>query len=110
MNYPEPIRLLVFDLGRVLLRICDDWRRACRRAGITVDLNKLDASAATVLETLVHQHDVGRIDLTTFATAASPVLGLTPDQINAISRAYLHAPFPGTSALIDELSATGMAT
>src|SRR5665213_2895953 len=101
---PTPeIRLIVFDLGRVLIRICNDWTEACRRAGVEVPREKLDAAADAILHEVARRNDIGAIDLEGFVAAASPILHLTPAQVRAMSHAYLHAPFPGGPELIEEL-------
>ena len=106
---PE-IRLVVFDLGRVLMRICNDWVEACRRAQIEVPQEQLDPEAEAVLHEIARRNDVGEINMDGFISAAGPILGLTAAQVRAMSHAYLYAPFPGGVELIEELHARGLFT
>jgi HAD superfamily hydrolase (TIGR01509 family) len=105
-------RLVVFDLGRVLVRICDSWRHACEVVGIEIagDWTVLDAPAQARLTSVIHDFDTGRIDLSTFATQAAPFRGLTPDQVIAISDGFLLGPYPGAGELLDDLHTAGHAT
>jgi putative hydrolase of the HAD superfamily len=104
------IQLVIFDLGRVLIRICDGWDQACRRAGVEIQLEQLDPSALQVVGSLSRKHEVGQIDLEGFAREASPALGITPDQFRAIATAYLHQAFPGTVELLADLRSSRVAT
>ena len=104
------IRLVVFDLGRVLIRICRDWAEACQRVGIDVPVGELGAEAHAALHETACRNDVGAIDMEGFISAASPILRLTPAQVRAMSHAYLYAPFPGGVELVEELRARGVAT
>lgn len=104
------VRLVVFDLGRVLVRICDDWRHACRCAGIAEPQRTPDAAALAALADLARQADRGEADAPTFATLAAPLMGLEPQQVQAISDAYILGPYDGAIDLLDALAARGVAT
>ncbi|HZL37765.1 MAG TPA: HAD family phosphatase [Tepidisphaeraceae bacterium] len=104
------VKLVVFDLGRVLFGICDDWTHACRCAGVALPGKLPDAQARRLLEDLAHRGDTGELDFPSFARAASPLMGMTPREIKAASDAYLTGPCPGTIALLEELRASGIET
>jgi putative hydrolase of the HAD superfamily len=104
-----PVRLVCFDLGRVLLRICDGWEHACRVAGLPVK-GDLDAEQKRQLEAISVRSDLGEIDADQFATLAAPVLSLAPQQVQKLSDHYLLRPYPGIAALLDDLRAAGVKT
>jgi putative hydrolase of the HAD superfamily len=106
----RPARLVVFDLGRVLMRICDGWRHACEVAGVPVPRNELDDAARARVMQFVMQNEVGRMDQAEFARAAAPVLGLEDAHVIALSNAYLLGPFDGAGELIDDLRGEGVVT
>jgi HAD superfamily hydrolase (TIGR01509 family) len=101
------IQLVVFDLGRVLLRICDDWREACRRAGVSIPPERYEKF---LLEETACQHDTGKIRFADFASSISSSIGVEHDRIMAVSRAFLHGAYPGTTELLDELRARDVTT
>lgn len=105
-----PIRIVIFDLGRVLIRICEGWQHACQCAGVRVAFDKIDPAADRMLHDLACKHDVGAIDVHAFARAAAPILHISTDQFLAISHGYLRGVYPGGAALIEELRASGVAT
>ena len=104
------IRLVVFDIGRVLLRICDGWSDAAHRAGIEMQMPALDERQSAILHNALEQIDIGRLDLDSFIAVAGPLLGLTPSQLRATSDAYLISPYAGGVELIEDLHAAGVAT
>jgi putative hydrolase of the HAD superfamily len=104
-------KLVVFDLGRVLIRICDGWQHACEVVGITgVDWRELSAAEKVKLEQVIHAFDTGDIDLATFAARAGELRGLSPEQVIRLSNGYTRGPFPGAGELLDELHDRGHLT
>jgi len=101
--------LVVFDLGRVLVRICDDWQHACRCAGVALP-REMDAAQLPRLRQYVLDQEVGKLAFATFAREAAPLMGLAPEEIRAFSEAYIRGPYPGSVELVEELSAAGVAT
>lgn len=105
-----PVQLVVFDLGRVLVRICRDWQHACECAGIDSFNRALDENAASELKSLAHRHDIGHVSARDFAHAASPLMGLSPEQVMAMSEAFIFGPYPGAADLLAGLNDAGVAT
>jgi len=104
------IRLVIFDLGRVLIRICDDWRHACRNIGIGTTALELSAEEEARVGEIIRRLDSGTIDAAGFAREIAPLRGLTPEQVLAMNDAYLLGPYSGIDELIDDLHASGIAT
>jgi putative hydrolase of the HAD superfamily len=111
VNVAGPPSLIVFDLGRVLIRICDGWRHACEVAGVTppAAAGELSAEAAAI-EAAVCAAEVGQLDLDGFARIVAPHMGLTPQQVIAVHTAYTRAPYPGTTQLLTDLRAQRVRT
>ena len=103
------IRLVVFDLGRVLVRICDNWAEACACAGIS-DANSNDLAGLIQLRELALRQEVGKLGPAGFAEAAASLMGLTAQQVRAASEAYIRGAYPGSIELVEELRGAGVAT
>lgn len=110
MTRDNGIQLVCFDLGRVLVRICRNWQHACEQTGVAVPASEPDERALAALEEAVCASEVGAIDLDAFCERAAPLLGLACEDVAKLSDAYLLGPYPGAGELLDELSATGVAT
>lgn len=108
----ERIQLVCFDLGKVLLRICDGWRHACEVAGIGLppDLPDPDAKALAAIDSIAARYDTGRIDLEEFAREVARHRGCRPQDVVRMHDSYLLGCYPGVRDLLDELSAAGVRT
>lgn len=106
---PVAVRLVVFDLGRVLVRICDDWQHACRCAGVHVSVASVLLHAGK-LKQLSHDIEVGRIGLDQFAEEAAPLLQASPRQVRAAFEGYTLGVYPGAVELVEEVGRAGVAT
>lgn len=104
------IDLIVFDLGRVLIRICDNWRHACEVARVPSRVKELAPDEKAKLRELVVLAETGRMDLDEFARRAAPLLGASVSCVLAMSNAYLIGPFPGVDALLDDLAVANVKT
>ena len=56
-----PIELVVFDLGRVLVRICDDWLQACEAAGVKLQLANIDTATLTEMRSASHKVETNEL-------------------------------------------------
>ena len=104
------VKLVVFDIGRVLLRICDDWQHACRLAGINLPVAAAGAKPPPEADALIHDYDTGRIDLPTFAAKISAFSGLNADDVVRLQAHYLLGAYEGVPELLDDLARAGMRT
>lgn len=104
------IQLVCFDLGRVLVRICDGWQHACQMAGLPVPEGQIAPEAMLKLGAIAHSSDTGELDHAAFTEAAAPLLGLKAHQVAALSDAFLLGAFPGVNELLDDLESRRVAT
>ena len=107
---PIDIQLVVFDLGQVLVRVCDGWSDACGRLGIRHDDRSLDRREAAVMNDIVRRWDSGGLSLDQFAEEVAPLRGISAADVIRIHQNYLLGTFPGAVELIDELSSQALAT
>ena len=107
---PGEIQLVCFDLGRVLVRICDDWLHACAVAGVRAPSVGPDPVARARLHGLVCRVEVADFDHDAFCREAGPVLGLSTTEVSSIWDAYTRGPYPGAVELLDDLNAAGVRT
>ena len=106
----DGVHLVVFDLGRVLIRICDGWQHACAVAGVSAAPKQLSDDAYRVIHAAMCAHEVGELDVAGFARTAASYLGVSEEDFVAMHNAYTIAPYPGTGALLDDLRVAGMPT
>jgi putative hydrolase of the HAD superfamily len=105
------IQLIVFDLGRVLLRICDSWQQACEIAGIAVPGNlELDDARKQRAAELVIRYDSGKMSVEEFAREIAPLRGLRPQDVLAIVDCFLRETYPGAVELLQDIRAAGVRT
>jgi putative hydrolase of the HAD superfamily len=104
------ISLVIFDLGRVLVRICDDWNHACALAGVSAPAGELSAADRAAAEAVVARYDRGMIDLDSFARQIGPILGQPREHVVAAQEIYLRGAYPGAAELIEDLSRAGVRT
>jgi glucose-1-phosphatase len=105
-----PQRLVVFDLGRVLIRICDGWQHAFELAGVPLSVEAMDASVKAHLHAGVCRIEVGDGDVMDFCREVAERLGLPLESVIRMWQGYTLEPFPGVAELIDEIHAVGAAT
>ncbi|CAN5666851.1 hypothetical protein BH09PLA1_BH09PLA1_17510 [soil metagenome] len=106
----DEVRLVVFDLGQVLVRVCDGWQDACARIGIAHNATDLPESDAARMTAIIHRWDSGLIDLEQFAEEVAPLRGISVVDVIRIHQAYLLGSFPGAVQLVEELNAAGYQT
>lgn len=107
---PGEVQLVVFDLGRVLIRICNNWAHATERAGITPPAIMHDPQGKAELVALMVEHETGRLDNDGYFNAVAQKTGLTPAQASDIMTAWLIEPFHDIETLITNLQSRGVKT
>jgi putative hydrolase of the HAD superfamily len=104
------VHLIVFDLGRVLIRICDSWEHACEVARLPVKLPQRDEAMRAALLDAVIAMETGRIDTPEFCRRAAKVFSVEPSHIESILDCYLIGAYPGVDELLAQLSSNGVVT
>ena len=107
------VDLVIFDLGRVLVRICDGWPHACEVAGIPINPDvaaRMKGPPPAAADEFLRQYDTGQLDLPSFAKQMAPLCGLTADEVVRLQECYLRGPYPGVDDLLDDLAAAGVRT
>ncbi len=103
--------LVCFDLGGVLIRICNSWREAC----LAADLAAPDGAPPEVEERrrrLTELLDLGRISYEAWAAEVSRAFdgAYTPEEARRAHDAISGEEQPGALALVDALHDAGVAT
>ena len=104
-------RLVAFDLGGVLVRICKDWHEGCAVAGVAPRGIPQPQDPARLRE-LVSVHQRGSMDHADFCSAVSTCLGsaLSAEQVAAVHDAWILGEYPGVTELLRELGRHGHRT
>jgi FMN phosphatase YigB (HAD superfamily) len=106
---PPAPRIIVFDLGGVVVRICRSWGEACERAGIPVREPERFATVELVRarHELADSYMSGKIECDAFFAGISKATGglYSPDEIRRIHDVWVIEDEPGIGELIDRLNA-----
>ncbi len=104
------IRLIVFDLGGVMIRICDDWRHALACAGIDPLPDAQTFNEDTVPHDVYLRFEMGKISEGEFAAQVAAHTALTAADTLAVVDAWLIEPNPGFHELLDRLEGVPVQT
>lgn len=108
------IRLVCFDLGGVVLRICRSWTEGCAAAGVPhredVDVDALLAQADWGATSDAYQR--GDLDFDDYARAFVAATGGAYDAeaLRRVHDAWILGAYRGVDAVIDALHGAGVAT
>ena len=112
-NDKTSIRLVCFDLGGVVVRICRSWPEGCRAAGIDLrgDFPSGDAQL-TAWNELGAQLGSGRIDPHTWSRSISELIqgAYSADEVRNIHSAWILGEYEGVGDIIDQLHDAGLQT
>ena len=100
--------LVIFDLGRVLIRICDGWAHACEVAGVRAP--RLDLPLEEKLVAASHAHERGEVSNDRFFETTAALVGLEPAEVERVATQWLRGPMPEIEPLIDDVLASGVQT
>ena len=100
------IRLVCFDWGGVILKICRTWEQGCTAAGIKAPAKKVAAKCLAKQESLSLRYQTGQMSDKAFFRAISKVSDEfhSIDEIAAIHHAWLLEEYHGVGELVDELN------
>ena len=106
------IKLVCFDLGGVLIRICRTWAEGCARAGLDVrgDVDR-DLARSHWLD-FNAEYQSGRIDLDAFSRRLSEAVDgrYTPDEMRRVHMAWTIDEYDGVAEVVAQLHASGLET
>lgn len=108
----EPIRIVVFDLGGVLVQIVHSWGEAHARAGLLPHPITEDHAFLARRAQLLDALSIGRITPAGYYTGvAGASRGVyAPDEVERIHLAWHWAEYPGVDAVVDAIESAGVAT
>jgi len=107
-----PVRIVVFDLGGVLVRIVRSWGEAHAAAGLAphpiVESVAFNAARAE----LAHAHQVGAMAPAAYfrAVAAASEGAYSAGDVESILEAWQSAEYPGVDEVVGEIERAGRAT
>ena len=107
------IEMVVFDLGRVLIGICDDWGEACERAGYEVSEENglggvvMGGWKGAVNEAL-YLNEIGVMKSDDLYRELGAYFGVDWKIVRDSGKKYLKRKFEGVDELVGELRGNGM--
>ncbi len=109
----DGIRLVCFDLGGVIVRICRSWAEGCRGVGLDVrgDVDTLLTGSPRWAE-LNSAYQCGRISTDEFARRFSELVGglYDADEVLRVHKAWTREEYPGVNALVARVHEAGIET
>lgn len=106
------VRIVVFDLGGVVVRICRSLKEACAAAGVRYHEEAVSPEKMVARKGLVRKFEIGEMEPEAFfAQVAATTDGLyTATEFAAIHQAWILHEYDGVANLIDELHARNIPT
>ncbi|AIE84729.1 HAD family hydrolase [Fimbriimonas ginsengisoli] len=105
----HPYRLVTFDVGGVLIRICHTWQACAREAGVDIKWPAQPEIALTDFPAF-DAYQMGAIDLDDYLARLAEWLGCSPEEAGRVHDGILVEPYPGTEELVAELQDRGELT
>ncbi len=101
------VRIVCFDWGGVILRICRSWEEGCRLAGVPIHDQLLVPEQRARRVALAEAYQRGELACNEFFQALAGTTDglLTPEQARSIHDAWLIDEYPGVGSLVDTLNA-----
>ncbi len=109
---PHGIRIVVFDLGGVLVRIAQSWAEAHAAAGLANHRILDNADFAAQLANLTRAYDAGGLSPDQFEERVAAASGgaYTPGEVARVHHAISMNEYPGVGAVVDTIEAAGVET
>jgi putative hydrolase of the HAD superfamily len=106
------IRLICFDAGGVLVRICRTWEEGCAAAGLPARPRDHSEDASRRRRELHRLHQCGRIDGAAYhaGLAATSAGSYTPEEIRRVHDAWIIDEYEGARSLVSDLHDAGLVT
>lgn len=110
---PKP-RIICFDLGGVVVRICRSWAEACSRARLPErDPERFtEPRLVAARHELVDRYQCGRLGCDQFFSGLAGATGglYTPEEVKRVHDHWIIEEYPGVAELIHALNRSGSAT
>ncbi len=105
-------KVVVFDLGGVVVRICRSIKEAGDRCGIAVREEDITPARRAERRAIHAEYERGRMGCDEFFVAIARTTGgrFTPEQFRAMHLAWIIDEYAGVSQLIDDLHGAGVET
>ncbi|MCB9846832.1 MAG: HAD-IA family hydrolase [Phycisphaeraceae bacterium] len=103
---PEaPVRVVCFDLGGVVVRICNSWEQGCAAAGLDVRSGPVTPDSIDEKTRIVHALTTGAIDGPAFFRTLSEGVGglYSPQEFERVHRAWILGEYEGVRDIITRL-------
>lgn len=104
-----PYRLVLFDLGGVLARICHTWEEVAATSRIACSLDPQGATPLTAFPEF-DAYQAGTISLSEYLDALARFTGCDPGDALRMHNGILLEPYPGSEELVEEISGAGYLT
>ncbi len=100
-------RVVCFDWGGVLLRICRSWTEGCHAAGLEVRGEVQAPELVARRRAISEQYQVGRISTEEYGESMSRAMEgvYSPDEVLRVHDAWLIAEYPGVDRVVADLHA-----
>ncbi len=107
-----PPRLVIFDIGGVLVRICRSWKEACQAAREPFHELAATPEALAARRAVVRRYELGKLTCDEFCDQVVEASGgvYSSDQFRRIHDAFLLREYPGVGVLVEALHLAGAAT
>jgi glucose-1-phosphatase len=112
MPRPSAPRVVCFDLGGVVVRICRSFEEATLAAGVPLRHIPNDEAARARQRSLMDQHQLGTLDANAFLSllAGATDHAYSLDELSRIHLAVLREEYPGIAAAIRAIGESGLTT
>lgn len=103
----DGVRVVCFDWGGVILRICRSWEQGCDMAGLPVRGKSGQKKCIDARRRLSQRYQTGQMSDAAYfkAVAEASDAQYQPDEVEKIHHAWLIEDFKGTEDLIAEINA-----
>jgi putative hydrolase of the HAD superfamily len=106
------VKLVCFDLGGVLVRICNSWTEACAAAGLPVRRDSNSHAATQARKQLIGLYGTGKISEREWAERLSVALSgsYTPDELLRVHQAWSRQEYADVVSIVDTVHDAGLET
>lgn len=98
-------RVVCFDWGGVLLRICRSWAEGCKAAGLDVRGEVQTPELVTRRRAISEQYQIGRLSTEEYAVSMSRAMDgvYSPGEVLRVHDAWLIEEYPGVDRVVTDL-------